>query len=31
VAEALHNAVKELRDRHPDSPTIWAPFVHAGA
>jgi tetratricopeptide (TPR) repeat protein len=30
AAEALHRAVRSLRDRHPDEPHLWAPFVHYG-
>lgn len=31
VAMALHNAVKRLRDKRPNNPLIWAPFIHTGA
>ena len=30
AAEALHHAVRALRDRYPDEPHLWAPFVHYG-
>jgi CHAT domain-containing protein len=29
-AEALHHAVRALRDQFPDRPFLWAPFVHFG-
>ena len=29
-AHALTAAVRALRDRHPDRPDIWAPYVHMG-
>ncbi len=29
-AQALHHAVRGLRDREPHRPSIWAPFVHTG-
>jgi CHAT domain-containing protein len=29
-AVALHNAVLHLRATHPDSPRLWAPYVHIG-
>jgi len=28
VALALHRAVRELRDRHPSAPMLWAPYIH---
>ncbi len=28
---ALHRGVRVLRDQYPNSPYIWAPFVHTGA
>ncbi|WP_133907397.1 CHAT domain-containing protein [Actinophytocola oryzae] len=31
TARALHRVTRELRDRDPDRPSTWAPFVHAGA
>ncbi|MEU6553247.1 CHAT domain-containing protein [Streptomyces sp. NPDC046915] len=27
---ALHRAVRDLRDRRPDAPELWAPYVHSG-
>jgi hypothetical protein len=30
VARALHSAVRELRDDHPDRPNIWASHIHLG-
>jgi CHAT domain-containing protein len=30
AAEALHDAVLQLRDEHPADPWLWAPFIHAG-
>jgi CHAT domain-containing protein len=30
TATALHHAIRRLRQRHPDRPRIWAPFVHVG-
>jgi CHAT domain-containing protein len=30
AAPALHHAVRELRDRTPSQPSMWAPFLHAG-
>jgi CHAT domain-containing protein len=30
AADALHYAVRALRERHPDEPHLWAPFVHYG-
>jgi tetratricopeptide (TPR) repeat protein len=30
TAMALHDAVRRLRQRHPDRPRVWAPFVHVG-
>jgi hypothetical protein len=30
VALALHHAVRHLRDRHPATPSLWAPYVHFG-
>ncbi|CAL9675540.1 hypothetical protein SUDANB105_07853 [Streptomyces sp. enrichment culture] len=29
-AEAVHAAVRILRDAHPNSPSRWAPYVHTG-
>ncbi|TDV57947.1 CHAT domain-containing protein [Actinophytocola oryzae] len=29
-AHALHTAVLSIRDRHPERPDIWAPFIHIG-
>jgi tetratricopeptide (TPR) repeat protein len=29
-AEALHRAVRALRDAAPDNPIMWAPFIHLG-
>ncbi|MBL1101281.1 CHAT domain-containing tetratricopeptide repeat protein [Streptomyces coffeae] len=31
AARALHDAVRTLRDAHPEAPTRWAAFVHVGA
>jgi len=30
-AEALHDAVRALRDRLPRTPSLWAAYLHAGA
>lgn len=30
AAEALHHAVRALRDEHPERPAIWTPLVHTG-
>jgi hypothetical protein len=30
AAEALHSAVRRVREEHPDLPLLWAPFVHFG-
>ncbi|MFF4125333.1 CHAT domain-containing protein [Microbispora rosea] len=30
-AEALHHAVRAVRDRLPQTPSLWAPYLHAGA
>ena len=30
-ARALHEAVRTLRERYPETPTIWASYVHTGA
>ncbi|BCJ76947.1 hypothetical protein CS0771_64910 [Catellatospora sp. IY07-71] len=30
AAEALHHAVRRLRDRHRDRPSVWTPFAHTG-
>ena len=30
TAEALHRAVEKLRNVHPSSPLLWAPYVHIG-
>ncbi|WIV55924.1 CHAT domain-containing protein [Amycolatopsis nalaikhensis] len=29
-ARALHAAVRELRERYPDRPSRWAPYLHVG-
>ncbi|XVU20762.1 CHAT domain-containing protein [Actinoplanes sp. CA-054009] len=29
-ARALHNAVVDLRSRHPRRPGVWTPFIHIG-
>jgi hypothetical protein len=29
-ARALHAAVEPLRERYPDQPSVWTPFVHVG-
>jgi CHAT domain-containing protein len=29
-ALALHNTVRQLRNRYPDSPSIWASHLHFG-
>jgi tetratricopeptide (TPR) repeat protein len=31
AARALHRATEALRLAHPDSPLLWAPYVHIGA
>lgn len=31
VAYALHRAVRELRAREPERPSLWAPYIHLGA
>lgn len=30
AAWALHRAVRQLRDTHPDQPSAWMPFTHTG-
>lgn len=30
AAEALHQAVRALRDKHRDQPSVWTPFAHTG-
>jgi hypothetical protein len=30
-ARAISEAVRVIRDRHPDSPALWAAYMHAGA
>ncbi|EPD66102.1 CHAT domain-containing protein [Streptomyces sp. HGB0020] len=30
AANALHEVTRRLRDRFPDAPDLWAPFVHSG-
>ncbi|MGX6607689.1 CHAT domain-containing protein [Micromonosporaceae bacterium Da 78-11] len=30
AAAALHRTLRRLRDRHPDRPSAWAPFLHIG-
>lgn len=30
AAWALHRAVRQLRDTHPDQPSVWMPFTHTG-
>ncbi|WP_280239817.1 CHAT domain-containing protein [Nocardia abscessus] len=30
AAYALHSAVRELRDRYPRTPTLWAAHIHSG-
>ena len=30
AAHALHHTVRRLRDKHPDRPGNWAPFIHTG-
>jgi CHAT domain-containing protein len=29
-AHALHHAIRRLRKRHPDLPTLWAAYTHTG-
>lgn len=29
-ADALHEAVRNLRDAHPNEPSVWTPFIHTG-
>jgi hypothetical protein len=31
AADALHQAVREARDRYPITPSLWAAHIHAGA
>ncbi len=31
VAEALRNAILEIRSESPPDPRLWAPFIHLGA
>jgi hypothetical protein len=31
AAEALHYAIRSLRQAHPSDPQLWAPYVHLGA
>ncbi|MFE7853864.1 CHAT domain-containing protein [Streptomyces sp. NPDC057403] len=30
TGRALHDVVRGLRKRYPDSPSVWAPYVHTG-
>jgi len=30
AANVLHHTIRKLRDIHPESPSSWAPFIHAG-
>ena len=30
IPEALHQGVRELRDRYPDHPLVWAGYIHLG-
>jgi CHAT domain-containing protein len=30
AAWSVHQAVRRLRDAHPDQPSRWAPFIHSG-
>ena len=30
AAEALHHAVRSLRERYPADPLLWAPYIHLG-
>ena len=31
AAQALHHAIRRIRDELPASPSLWAAYVHAGA
>jgi hypothetical protein len=31
AAQALHQTVRGLRDMLPDTPSLWAAYIHAGA
>lgn len=31
AAQALHHAVRTVRDQHRNLPSLWAAYVHAGA
>ncbi|MCX5215854.1 CHAT domain-containing protein [Kitasatospora sp. NBC_00240] len=31
AAVALHHAIRALRDKHPNLPSLWASYIHAGA
>ncbi len=31
AAQALHHAVRPIRDEQPETPSLWAAYVHAGA
>ncbi|HEU0128911.1 MAG TPA: CHAT domain-containing protein, partial [Pseudonocardiaceae bacterium] len=31
VAQALHHAVRAVRDELPATPSLWAAYLHAGA
>lgn len=30
AAEALHHALRRLRDTHLEDPLVWAPYIHIG-
>jgi CHAT domain-containing protein len=31
AADALHHAIRAMRDRFPEDPFLWAGYLHAGA
>jgi CHAT domain-containing protein len=31
AAEALHHAIRDLRQANPADPMLWAPYIHLGS